>query len=256
MNKVSLIAITILLAFTGISTSYSQDIQRVRLDFEASTSFIRHLLLGFTPDNAANDGYNYGYDTLAVTDNPDDLNWIIDGLRCVGQGVGAFSIDKTYPFGMFIENPGVVSISLAELENFDQEIDVFIYDAETNEFSPINDVEFNVDMESGEYLNRFHITFQNTTPPNDDNNLFLNDYNIDRFIFKSIPKSKEIILDTRNELKINKVEILDILGRKVVDIKNIEVSKLRIPTHNINSNIVIVSAHTNLGIVRKKLLLF
>lgn len=239
-----------------MSTSYAQ-IQRVRIDFEASNGFVRHLLLGFTPNNAANDDYNYGYDAIAMVEYPDDLNWIIDNKRCIIQGVGEFNTDKSYPFGMFIANSGDVKISLVELENFEQPINVYIYDTQSNTFTLINEAELNLNMENGEYLDRFYITFQNETPPPSSQNqaLSINDHNLNDLILKSLSVTKEILIDTRNQLKISKVEILDILGNKVVDIKNIDNSKLRIPIRNINSRIVIVSVFTNQGIVRKKLLL-
>ena len=150
-----------------------------------------------------------------------------------------------------------MAISLVELENFDQPIDVYIYDAQTNAFTLINDVDLNLNMANGEYLDRFYITFQNIIPPPSSQNeaLSINDNNLDDIILKSLTATKEILIDTKNSLKINKVEILDILGKKVVDIKNIADSKLRIPVQNINSRIIIVSVFTNQGIVRKKLLL-
>jgi hypothetical protein len=258
MNKVTSICLTTLITLATVFASFAQDIQRVRLDFKAPNGYTRHLLLGFTPDNVANDGYNYGYDATAMVEYPDDLNWIIDNKRCVIQGVGEFNTNKTYPFGMFIANSGDVEISLVALENFDQPIDVYIYDALTNEFSHLNNTDLNTNMESGEYLERFFITFQNATPPPSSANIALsiNDYNLDEIILRSITTTNEILIDTRNQLKINKVEILDILGKKVIDIKNINDSKLRIPTQHINSKIIIVSVFTNNGIVRKKLLLF
>lgn len=257
MNKVTSVSIALLLTLSFMLTSYAQEIQRVRIDFEAPNGYIRHLLLGFTPDNAANDGYNYGYDATAMVEYPDDLNWMIDDKRCVIQGVGEFNTDKSYPFGMFITDSGDISISLVGLENFDQPINVYIYDALANTFTLINDANLNLNMSSGEYLERFFITFQNITPPPSSVNdvLSINDNHLNDIILKSITTTNEILIDTKNQLTISKVEILDILGKKVVDIKNIEKSKIRIPTQHINSRIVIVSVFTNQGIVRKKLLL-
>lgn len=255
MNKVTTICLAFLFAFALGNSSHAQDIQRVRLDFKTPNGSVRHLLLGFIP-NFANDNYNYGFDALAMVEYPNDLNWMIDNKRCVIQGVGAYDTDKSYPLGMFIADSGSIDISLAELENFDEPIDLFIYDNLTGAFSHINETAFSTTVNSGEYLNRFHITFQNTVPPIIPNeSLSIKDNDLNQIILKSIQTTNEILIDTRNQLKIDKVEILDILGKKVVDIKNINDSKLRIPVQNINSRIVIVSVFTNQGIVRKKLLL-
>ena len=61
------------LLMTTPSYSYTNDciqsvgyetnqIKRVRLDFTSPLGYTRHLLLGFTPDNAASDSFDYGYD--------------------------------------------------------------------------------------------------------------------------------------------------------------------------------------------------
>jgi len=255
MNKVTTICFTFLLALAMGNTSFAQNIERVRLEFKAPNGAVRPLLLGFIP-NYADDGYNYGFDAMAMVEYSNDLNWMIDDRRCVIQGVGAYSTDKTYPLGMFIEDTGSIDISLVGLENFDEPIDLYIYDSLTGAFSNINETDFSTTVESGEYLDRFHITFQNTVPPVLANeSLSIDDNDLNQIVLKSIANTKEILIDTHNNLKIEKVEIIDILGKKVEDIQNISTSKLRIPAQHINSNIIIVSVYTNKGVVRKKLLL-
>ena len=74
MNKVTTIYAIILLSFLALPNAYSQEIQRVRVDFETPLGYVRHLLLGFTPDNAASDEMDYGYDALCFDDLDDDLD--------------------------------------------------------------------------------------------------------------------------------------------------------------------------------------
>ncbi|PTM07579.1 MAG: hypothetical protein DA407_10305, partial [Bacteroidetes bacterium] len=219
MNKVTTLYAILLLSLIGLPTSYAQNIQRVRIDFQSPSGYLRPLLLAFTPDNAASDGMDYGYDALCPDDLPEDLNWMINNQRYVIQGVGEFSENKSYPFGMFLENSGNIEISLNSLENFENPINVYIYDALSNSFQRINDSGFSLNINNGDYLNRFFITFQNSNPPAGANNaLSIVDNSIDKLIIKSILNTKEILITTKNSLKINKVEILDILGKKVSNI--------------------------------------
>jgi len=229
MNKVTTLYAILLLSLIGLPTSYAQNIQRVRIDFQSPSGYLRPLLLAFTPDNAASDGMDYGYDALCPDDLPEDLNWMINNQRYVIQGVGEFSENKSYPFGMFLENSGNIEISLNSLENFENPINVYIYDALSNSFQRINDSGFSLNINNGDYLNRFFITFQNSNPPAGANNaLSIVDNSIDKLIIKSILNTKEILITTKNSLKINKVEILDILGKKVSNIQNLDVSEVRI----------------------------
>lgn len=256
MNKVTTIYAIILLSLIVLPNTYSQDIQRVRVDFETPIGYVRHLLLGFTPDNAASDEVDYGYDALCFDDLDDDLNWMINDQRFVIQGVGEFNENKSYPFGMFLTNSGDITISLNSLENFESPINVYIYDALSNSFNQINDNGFSLNISNGEYFNRFFITFQNVTPPEGAfSPLSIEDYSLNKLSIKSVLNSKEIVIDSRTSLKINKVEILDILGKKVSNIKNIDTTKITIPIQHINSKIIIVTIFTNNGIIRKKLII-
>ena len=154
------ILLSFMLVMLSINFSVAQDeVQRVRLDFQNPEGYTRQLLLGFVPDNSATDGTDYGYDALSPDNLPDDLNWIIEDERYIIQGVGAFNEDKFYPLGMFLTNSGDVSISLNELENFDDEIDVYIYDLELDTFTLLNEANYLSNLSAETYLNRFYITF-------------------------------------------------------------------------------------------------
>jgi len=256
MNKGITLYAIILLSLIALTDAYAQDIQRVRIDFETPQGYVRHLLLGFTPDNAASDEMDYGYDALCFDNLEDDLNWMINDQRFVIQGVGEFNENKSYPFGMFLSNSGDIEISLTALENFETPINVFIYDAVSNSFNQINTYGFSLNIDNGDYLNRFFITFQNATPPAGANGaLSVNTSNLSKLSIKSVLNSKEIVIDTKTNLKISNVEILDILGKKVSSIKNIDDTKITIPVHHINSKIIIVTIFTNNGIIRKKIII-
>lgn len=142
------------------SFSFSQSlIQTVRIDFQNPEGYTRYLALGFISDNSATDGVDYGYDALNINDLQNDLNWMIDGNRYIIQGVGAFNTNKYYPLGMFLSNAGEVEISLNALENFNNDIDVYLYDLELNSYTNLNTSSLIQAMDEGNYINRFFVTF-------------------------------------------------------------------------------------------------
>ena len=127
MKYFTLLYLTVFLFASSLTNA--QDIKRIRVNVKTTKDAVRPLLLSFTPNNAATDGFDYGYDGLCVDEMEDDLNYIIENKRCVIQGVGAFDSTKQYPFGMFIKHPGNIEISLDALENFESEVKVYIYDS-------------------------------------------------------------------------------------------------------------------------------
>jgi hypothetical protein len=151
----------LLIAFC-FSFSFAQSqIQIVRIDFENPDGFTRQLALGFVEDNSATDGVDYGYDAPNIEDLQDDLNWIIEDNRYIIQGVGAFDTTKYYPLGMFLTNSGEVSISLNALENFQNSVNVYLYDLELDEYTVLNETDYTQNLSAGTYVNRYFVAFSN-----------------------------------------------------------------------------------------------
>ena len=157
------ILFSLILLIASVNIIEAQDeIQLVRVNFQNPEGYTRQLLLGFVPDNSATDGTDYGYDALNIDDLPNDLNWIIEEQRYIIQGVGEFNTNKYYPLGMFLADSGDVHISLDSLENFDQTIEVYLYDVTLDTYTLLNDVDYSSNLTADIYLNRFYITFSNS----------------------------------------------------------------------------------------------
>ena len=80
----------------------NNEIKILRLNYSSPNGASRELLLGFTSDNSATDGVDYGYDAAVYSPFNNDLNWLIENNRYTIQGVGSFENTKQYPFGLYI----------------------------------------------------------------------------------------------------------------------------------------------------------
>ncbi len=112
-------------------------IKRVRLNFHSPENLNRELLLGFTPNNEATDGFDYGYDGGVPDSWPSDLNWLIEENRFVIQGVGTYEETKTYPFWLGLTNvgaeyPGRFFIAFQEPSESGGTLSLSDYDDEPN----------------------------------------------------------------------------------------------------------------------------
>jgi hypothetical protein len=245
MTKITYLCLAFLLGISvgGHAEVWSQQsntaaatsqIQRVRIDFVNPTGYTRHLLLAFTPDDAATDGVDYGYDALNIDNYPDDLNWMIEGGRYVIQGVGAFNDSKFYPFGMFLSNSGTIKISLNALENFDTPINVFIYDSLLDTFTSINDFNYNNSLTKGDYINRFYIAFSN-------NSIIVNTLSLTNTTIKQTTlyyqnSSKELVVKTNSALTIKEISVYNILGKKLLNMQNVNSNAINIPVSGIRTS--------------------
>ena len=254
MNKLSYILLVLFLLGTSTTVnsdtlkSETNEIQRVRVDFHTPTGFTRHLLLAFTPDNAASDGVDYGYDARNFDNYPNDMNWIISDQRYVIQGVGEFNESKYYPLAMFLSNSGTIGVSLNSLENFETAIDVFIYDALLGTFTSINTENYTNELTNGDYYDRFYITFTNSIS---ELNIQNNSLSINENIFKNtfinyLFQSNELMIDTKNEFKIKEISIYNLNAQEIYKL-NIYTDRIKIPLQFINSNALIVKLTSDSG---------
>ncbi|WP_250437352.1 hypothetical protein [Hanstruepera flava] len=265
MNKITYLSILVLcFIFIEISPAkaknfdlaeYNSQMQRVRLDFTMPNGYVRHLLLGFTPDNAATEGVDYGYDTQTYDSFPDDLNWIIEGERFVIQGVGEFNETNQYPLGMFLSNDGTIEISLTALENFDNSIDVFVYDSILNTYTLINENSFSGEFTSGDYLDRFFITFFNQNAnDNEDESILSIDDQVDPIVQIQYYRNNGELSITANNA-ITKIEVYNLLGKKILSKLHINSKSVRIKLQTANSPYGLVRIYTTIGIITKKIIL-
>ena len=269
MNKTTYLTLIVLLLNTIVFAStnnannnnqtQSYEIQRVRIDFVTPLGYTRHLLLAFTPDNAATDAIDYGYDAYNYENLPDDLSWRIENHNFLIQGVGAFDVSKQYPLGMFLSNSGEVQIALNSLENFETEIDVYVYDSYLNTFTSINDSNYINSLYSGEYLNRYHITFTNDLSlinfANSSAQLSIDEFELESASIRYIKNTSQINVDTQNSTTINSLKVYSINGQLLFEKQNIFDSSFKTTINNIQSSTVIVQIENNNKASLSKLLL-
>ncbi len=235
-------ALVLLICF---NLSYAQGIQTVRIDFQNPEGFTRHLALGFVEDNSATDGVDYGYDAPYINDLQDDLNWMIENNRFVIQGVGAFNVQKYYPLGMFLSNAGEVTISLNALENFENQVDVYLYDLELNSYSQLNNTDFTQSMLTGDYINRFFITFSNNVHSEISNNYLLS-INDEKKNDINVWYSRQQNLIRVSDLSHNgngRLTLYNIVGKKVKE-EDISNTKNHISTSGISEGVYLVRIET------------
>ena len=229
----------------------TSSIQRVRIDFTMPNGYVRHLLLGFTPDNAASDGFDYGYDGPNPDNFPDDLNWMIEDERYVIQGVGAFDNTKVYPLGLFLSNSGDIEIKLAALENFQEEINVFVFDAQLNTYTLINDADYSSYSNSGEYTDRYFITFLENNG-NSDTFLSVEENELNNISVFFNKGSQELIVKSENDINlIKETTVYDILGRKLSGVKHLNLNYYSFPIRTFNSQHIVQIKSENRILTKK-----
>ncbi|WP_242155022.1 LamG-like jellyroll fold domain-containing protein [Aestuariivivens sediminis] len=231
--------------------------QIIRFEFKTPNGAVRPLALGFTPNNAATDGVDFGYDALTKESLPDDMLFIIENQKYVIQGVGAFDDSKEYPLGIFLSNAGNIEISISAFENIPPNLKVYIYDALLGTYTKIDDKNHNFEMtlDTDIYLDRFYITFNNK------NTLSVSEQNkiMSQVSVNYLQNSKEIFIRTPDHIDVKQVYLTNILGQRIKTWNKTNTpqfsNEMKIPVDDITDATYIIEVQTTAGNINKKVIL-
>ncbi|EMQ93778.1 hypothetical protein D778_01525 [Xanthomarina gelatinilytica] len=216
-------------------------IKRIRLNFTSPEGAIRPLLLAFTPNNEATNGFDYGYDAKNSDVFPSDMSFVIDNENYVIQGVGEFNVDNMYPVNISLGTSGTIEIELTDLENFDEDIDVYVYDALLGNYSRINTVNYQIALDAGNHANRYFIAFKEdatlNTPIEEFSNVVVNYLNATNEVYINVPTSVDI----------KQVYLVNMLGQTVKswNATNAPLAhECRLPVKNVSEGNYIIKVRT------------
>lgn len=226
-------------------------IQRVRIDFTAPTGYVRHLLLAFTPHNEATDGVDYGYDSLNMDILPFDLNWLIEDGKYIIQGVGEYKEERVYPLGLFMSETGEVDISLADLENFESEIPVYLFDSYTKEFTLLNDSNYVDKVDKGDYLDRYFIAFSNSTNTLSTVNT-IHDDNLKIYMSSN---SSELVIAFGSSEEDVAIKIYNAEGKEFYNSVYTDISKVNLPAYIFSSRVAFLQINVRQSTIARTILL-
>ena len=245
---------TVVVFLLSLTYSFAQDIQRVRVDFTSPNGSVRQILLGFTPDNSATDGFDFGYDAPNWSNYEFDLNWIIEDYRYLIQGVGAFDETKELPLGLYMGQTEEIKISLNSTENFDEDIEVYLFDSELNTYHLLSDSDYLETIESGEYTDRFYITF--SIPTSYQQIVLSNDkFDNESVFIRYLSNTKEISVSSKQSTVIRAIELYDMTGKLVFKSNSINKTEYQQKYNTPNKGVYIIKVNTENGVVSKSVLI-
>lgn len=223
------------------NNSTTDDIQRVRLSFKTPEGASRYLLLGFTPNNEASDAFDYGYDGENFETLPSDLSWSIENKIYIIQGVGSFDENKSYPLNMLLDEKGNIEIAIDELENFDQPIDVYVYDDWLKTSTKLNEINYSNTFEQGTYEDRFYIAFKDQSETLENPEVDASDF----MIYQNNNASLLTIVNPNN-LSIHSLSFYDVTGKEIFNHLDLPLkTKHEFSTKDLSEGVYLVSLKTS-----------
>jgi hypothetical protein len=131
---------------------------KFRIGFDAPQIDHRQILL--TLDENTTDAIDWGYDAEMLEVFDDDMYWVIDDKKYVIQATNEFGFDKEIPLGIQTKEGGLIRIKIDKMENTEEYPSLYIKDDLTGETHDITNQPFEINLEAGEYQNRFSLVTQ------------------------------------------------------------------------------------------------
>ena len=222
--------------------------KKIRIQFISSIGINRQLLIG--ADENASDYFDLGYDAPMIDAQKEDMFWNMNNAKFVIQAVKDFNANRVIPLGVIIDATGENTFKIKEIENFDDQAKVYLFDAVTNQYYDLRESEAKIALEKGEYFNRFSIQFEkNTLSTNPET--WQNDF----VVYFSKNEAALNILNNAG-IAVKDVQIFNLLGQKVFfkDLNfNTSVAN-KLPVVSLAKATYVVKIATEKGIVTKKII--
>ncbi|MDT0677833.1 LamG-like jellyroll fold domain-containing protein [Autumnicola musiva] len=256
---------------------------KIRLDFSSPMGYNRQILLGV--DSYASNGFDLGYDALLNDYNKEDMFWLINGWEYVIQGVGDINPEQVLPLGIRTEKKGNIFISINELVNVPGGTRIFIRDLSTGSYYNLQDKELALEIEPGEYYDRFELVFQKPQKPTEENtgddesdsdegeepgeeaempgketpveNPVEKDEIVREISADYMMSTREIIITNPSETNINEVRIYSINGKLIESFEEIPSNReihLYI-TRPVSTAVYVVKIYSGENLINKKVII-
>jgi PKD repeat protein len=218
--------------------------QRMWLSVFDKEKNYNEILIGFLHE--ASQDYDILYDAVKLKGNPNlSLYSLIAGNEenFVIQGRPILHNNDIVDIGIFSLKGGEYTIKLKELENFDEEIDVYLLDKTKNTKTDLRLTnEIKAKLVAGDNKDRFELHFIRNTNDikNLDNSTETRVYSLNKTLYFDIPENKRY-----------RIEVIDILG-KVVHRGEYQAGSHQIQFENA-SGVVFINLYSNEESICKKL---
>jgi hypothetical protein len=224
---------------------------RVGFEFEINESnkYHRQLAIGF---RGLTNNYEPAFDAEMFDRQPTDFGLKLNDKSTpfVISGVEDFNENLIIPLLVYLDKDRNVTFKLDGLENLNT--DVYLKDEVTKNYYNLTENDISLDLKSGSYLDRFFITFKNTTLGVEEE--FLSE---SLKIYVDEVTRELVIKNEKNQVTIDNVEIYSIQGQKVLDFNFVKIynKENRLSISKLATAIYLVKLKTNKGLFSSKIVI-
>ena len=237
---------------------------KIRLELFTSTNFHREILL--TIDKRSTNSFDKGYDAMLNVKFPNDIYWMLDDDKLVIQAFNELPEDRVVPIGIVVKESIHIKINVASIENPYPNMEVYLRDNLTMDTYDIKDEIFEIDLEEGEYNDKYSVVF--VPKVNVETNAMLDV--VENIEVQNELENIDVINELRvfvgaqneflkirkpEEIKITNISMYNMIGQQIkVWNSNLNESEINLPIY-VDKGIHLVLMDTEKGRLMKKILI-
>lgn len=214
-----------------------EDYKRFRVLLSFNELYTRELLANFHA--TATPGFDYGLEAKTPNEIPSDAYWTQNNENYVIQAY-AFDLNLRMPLVIDIEEQQPLTIGIYDVQNFDEDQGIYIYDSEINQYINLKEQNYQINIEPGHYDNRFEIVF---TP---GNILEIEEFDISKLTIRQNNSNQQLTVLNPNGIDVKNIEVFDVAGKRMVySHPEAILSRYNLATANLSEGVYIVNVTTN-----------
>ncbi len=228
--------------------SDTENVALLRLNVEFNNQYVRQLLL--IHSEIATSGIDRAMDAQNLSLLESDSGWLLENESYLINVLPSDQHEKI-PLYLKLSEKTELNIKIAALENFNSE--VFLFDSETGLYYDLKNQDYKIQLNEGEYHQRFKIAFNNPNLISAKEEIEELEKPLKDFaIYQNNPLTRlEITTQTQNTS--TSIALFDGTGRKIFDFKNVlNQNYFEFPTTNLSNGIYIVKITGPTGTVISK----
>lgn len=197
--------------------------------------------------------YDNGYDSEVFDLASTDFYWYFpkySDKKLIIAGVSSINKNLEIPVSIKLGTDNPFTIQIDEVNNISGKI--YLLDKLTNNYYLLDENPKEINLTKGSYTDRFFVTFskQNSLSVEDNNPL---DNELSVFMDSN---AEQVVIKNKTLIKINKVELFNLLGQKIKTFKNIDnTTENRLEVKKLPTSVYIINLETEKGKLSKKIVI-
>ncbi|TXE11806.1 T9SS type A sorting domain-containing protein [Seonamhaeicola algicola] len=214
-------------------------IPEIRIHTHVNNTFYKENVIAFRAGTPNNNTYNKGFDGSNVNTLSSDAYLISEDKNLSIKSIN-YSESTRLKFGFKTNQDNTpFSVTVNKLNNIPNDVDVYIFDNETNIYTNIKEGSFNAVLNKGVYNDRFEITFAKSTL-NTTEDTFSN------FKIYQNNTQAQVVINNPNSLKLKELILFDVSGKRVLfETINSNNNTLSFSTKNLSTGVYVAKVTTD-----------